>query len=156
MEINKIQELRMKLRIIERQAGDIFEGRNDCCGVTTAQCHTILEIGARGEVSLVELAEALELDASTMSRTIQGLVLVGLVDRKSSEDDRRYVKISLTTQGKKVYDEIEDRYNAFFDKVVALLPEGRRDAVVAAIGDFADAIRAYIESSGCCGKRGKS
>ncbi len=152
MEVNKIQELRKKLRTLERESGGVFDGRDDCFGITTAQCHTILEIDGKSEISLVNLAEALGLEASTMSRTIQGLVEVGLVDRKASEEDRRCVKISLTNQGRKIYENIETCYNAYFDKVVALLPESRRDDILAAVGAFADAVHRLNKSTGCCRK----
>ncbi len=152
MEEQKIRNLREKLRILERESGGVFEGQDDCCGVTAAQCHTLLEIGSRGEISLIDLAAALGLDASTMSRTIQGLVLIGLVDRQASQEDRRFVKISLTGQGRRVMADIETRYNAYYDQVIALLPEDRRGGVLAAIGEFADAIRTLNESTGCCRK----
>ncbi len=152
MEVKKIRELRKKLRILERETGGVFDGRDDCCGITAAQCHTILEIGGKSEISLVNLAEALGLEASTMSRAIQGLVEVGLVDREASEEDRRCVKISLTDQGRKVYENIETRYNAYFDKVVALLPGSRRDDILAAVGAFADAVHRLNESTDCCRK----
>jgi DNA-binding MarR family transcriptional regulator len=152
MDAKKIKELRSKLRILERESGGVFDGESECCGVTTAQCHTLLEIGGKSEISLVDLAEALGLDASTMSRTIQGLVLAGLVDRKASDEDRRYVKISLTGQGRRVFEDIETRYNAYFDKVVALLPKARRDDVLAAVGEFADAVLRLNESTGGCRK----
>lgn len=152
MEKQKIKTLLEKIRILERESGGVFDGGEDCCGITTAQCHTILEIGNKGEITLIDLANALGLDASTMSRAIQGLVLVGLVDRKSSEQDRRYVNIRLTDQGRKVFESIETRYNAYFDKVIELLPENRRDDVLTAVGEFADAVRRLNESTGCCRK----
>ena len=127
MDTQKLKLLREKLRLLERESGGVFDGEADCCGVTTAQCHTLLEIGNRGEISLVDLADALGLDASTLSRTIQGLVLIGLVDRRASDKDRRYVSIRLTDQGRKTFDEIETRNNAYYDKVIGFLPEDRRD-----------------------------
>ena len=152
MDEQKLSKLREKLRILERESGGVFDGGDDCCGVTTAQCHTILEIGNRGEITLIDLAEALGLDASTMSRAIQSLVLVGLVDRKPGEQDRRFVNIRLTDQGLKVFESIETRYNSYFDKVIELLPENRRDDVLTAVGEFADAVKRLNQSSGCCRK----
>ena len=155
MEKKKIQELRKKLRVLERESGGVFDDQSECCGVTTAQCHPILEIGGKCESSLLDLADALGLDTSTMSRTIQGLVVAGLVDRKASEEDRRYVKISLTEEGSRVFAGIETRYNAYFREVVALLPEDRRDAILSAVGEFADAVHRLKESADCCRKRGQ-
>jgi DNA-binding MarR family transcriptional regulator len=152
MEKKKIEELRKKLRMLERESGGVFDGRDECCGVTTAQCHTILEIGSNREISLIDLADALGLDTSTMSRTIQGLVVARLVDRRASEEDRRYVKISLTEEGRRIFAGIGTRYNAYFKKVVALLPEDRRDGILSAVGEFADAVHRLNESTHCCRK----
>ena len=81
MEIEKIRFLRQKLRVLEREMNDPFGRDAGCCGLTLAQCHTLLEVGYRGEVSLVDLASSFGLDTSTLSRMIQGLVVPGLVSR---------------------------------------------------------------------------
>ena len=78
MDIKKIRLLREKLRQLERELDDRFRSDSGCCGLTLAQCHTLLEIGNKGEISLVELASRLSLDTSTLSRTINGLVILGL------------------------------------------------------------------------------
>jgi DNA-binding MarR family transcriptional regulator len=153
MNIGKIKILREKIRMLEREIAAPFEARDGCCGLTLAQCHTLLEIGTQGEVSLVDLADALGLDTSTLSRTIQGLVLIGLVNRAESEKDRRYIAISLTPQGRTTFEAIEYRFNGFFDGVVDRLPEERRSLIVEAVGEFADAVRFHNRESGCCRPR---
>jgi DNA-binding MarR family transcriptional regulator len=155
MDEQKLKILRDKLRILERESGGVFDEQQECCGITVAQCHTLLEIGKHSEISLVDLAAALGLDTSTLSRTVQGLVLVGLLDRQTSAKDRRYVTIALTPQGKKVYDEIEKRYDAFFRAVLDRLPAGSRQTILDNIGAFVDAVHAHNEATGCCRPRRK-
>lgn len=150
MKEEKIISLREKVRIIEREAGGVFEGDKACCGVTTAQCHTLLEIGSKGPISLVDLAAKLGLDTSTLSRTIQGLVLLEMVDRQTNEKDRRYVALSLTEQGRRAVDKINSLYNDHFARILELLPEERRETIIKAVGEFADAVRRYKNESGCC------
>jgi len=152
MNIEKIKFIREKLRVIERESGGVFEEREDCCGLTTAQCHTLLEIGSRGSVTLVDLAAALGLDTSTLSRTIQGLVILGLVNRQPNEKDRRYIDISLTEQGRKVFVEIESRYNSYIARVLDLLPAEKQETIRESIGAFADAVLKLKETGGCCGE----
>ncbi len=146
----KIRILRDRLRLLERETIRPFDTRADCCGLTLAQCHTLLEIGNRGGISLVDLAAAFGLDTSTLSRTIQGLVLIGLVDRRMNTEDRRFVILSLTNPGRKVFRNIEDRFNGYYSAVLDRIPSNRRNAVVEAVSALAEAVRDYNEKSGCC------
>ena len=148
----KTRFLRDRLRLLERETIRPFDDKADCCGLTLAQCHTLLEVGNRGEVSLIDLAAAFGLDTSTLSRTIQGLVLIGLVSRVPSAKDRRFVVITLTPQGLRVFKNIEDRFNNYFSAVLERIPAGRRDGVLDAVSALADAVRNYNETSGCCRK----
>jgi DNA-binding MarR family transcriptional regulator len=156
MEVQKLRKLREKLRVLERESMGVFDVQQECCGLTFSQCHTLLEIGLEGEVSLVELATSMRLDTSTLSRAIQGLVVIGLVVRTTNEKDRRYVNISLSAQGRKVYEEIDGVSNAFLEGVFERLPAEAHDRVVDDLGLFADAVRATNEASGCCRKGKRS
>lgn len=150
MDIQKIRFLREKLRLMEREINDPFGRDAGCCGLTLAQCHTLLEVGIKGEVSLVDLAASFDLDTSTLSRMIQGLVVLGLVSRLTNEKDRRYVSISLTEQGRQLFDQIEARFNTYFAQVLELIPTEKQTAVVECIGLFSDAVRKHNESARCC------
>ncbi len=154
MDIQKIRLLREKLRQLEREISSPFKPETGCCGLTLAQCHTVLEVGYSEEVSLVELSVSIGLDASTLSRTIQGLVTLGLVNRLANEKDRRCVSISLSEQGRRVFTEIEATFNDYFGRVLELVPVEKRETVIDSIGLFSDAVRKYNESSGCCGDAG--
>jgi DNA-binding MarR family transcriptional regulator len=151
MDIQKIRFLREKLRLLEREINDPFGRDSGCCGLTLAQCHTLLEVGTRGEVSLVDLASSFGLDTSTLSRMIQGLVVLGLVSRLTNEKDRRYVAISLTEQGRKLFEQIETTFNAYFSEVLELIAPEKREAVIKSIGFFSDAVRKRNETTACCG-----
>ncbi|MBM3284970.1 MAG: MarR family transcriptional regulator [Candidatus Aminicenantes bacterium] len=160
MDIERIRRLREKLRQLERAMDGCFRAEGGCCGLTLSQCHTLLEVGYRGEVSLIDLATTLGLDPSNLSRTVNGLVLLGLINRMTSEKDRRYVAISLTGQGKKVFDEIESIFSRYYSGVLGLIPDDKKDVVVESIALFADAVREFNDanegcndkSSGCGGR----
>jgi hypothetical protein len=47
-----IRFFRERLRLLERETIRPFDGEAACCGLTLSQCHTLLEVGTRGEVSL--------------------------------------------------------------------------------------------------------
>jgi DNA-binding MarR family transcriptional regulator len=150
MDKSQIRTLREKLRVLERESGGVFGQEQDCCGVTVSQCHTLLQVGQRESLSLVDLAAELNLDASTLSRTVQGLVLLGLLDRRTDAGDRRYVTIALTAQGRKVAAAIEEKYDAYFTAVLGRLPAASRTSIIESLSVFVDAVRAHNESIGCC------
>ena len=81
--------LRELLRILVRSLGILEKNDVSCYGVTLAQCHTIVEIGRAQKISLIDLADLLGLDKSTMSRTINNLVNLNLVKRETDSDNRR-------------------------------------------------------------------
>ncbi len=145
-----IQSLREKLRLLERETGGLLDSREECCGLTSSQCHTVIELAKSGTVSLAELASALGLDASPLSRMIQGLVIVGLVKRETCGKDRRRVEIGLTEQGRSVVGQIETINNGYMEKVLAEIPVEYHTALLESLTRLVDAVRRVNDRTGCC------
>ncbi|MDF2934607.1 MAG: transcriptional regulator, partial [Chryseobacterium sp.] len=99
--------LRELVRILVRSLGMLEKSDASCCGVTITQCHAIVEIGRKGKISLIDLADLLDVDKSTMSRTVNNLVETGLALRDMDTDNRRYIVIQLTEDGQNVFQSIE-------------------------------------------------
>ena len=114
MDTKFIKEFRQVLRLFERELN--LQNSFSCCnGVTVAQCHTLLEIESNGMVTVTELAENLSLDKSTVSRTVDGLVNIGLLKREIPAKNRRKAEVSLTENGKKMCSTINCTNNEFFE-----------------------------------------
>jgi len=145
-----INQLRRKLRELQLELNDCFRDQGQCCGLTLSQCHTLLEIGYQKEASLVSLASRLGLDSSTLSRTINGLVFLGLVNRSTDEKDRRYIVVSLTPQGQQAFERIESFFNDYFTQVLELIPADKRESVSEAVSLLADAVREFSRRGFCC------
>jgi len=96
-----IHKFREQLRIFDREL--YLQNNASCCnGISLAQCHTLLEIEKSREVTVSELASNLTLDKSTVSRTVDGLVNINMVDRVIPNENRRKTLINLTDSGKQV------------------------------------------------------
>jgi DNA-binding MarR family transcriptional regulator len=134
------KQLRELVRILERKLGILQESEFSCCGITMAQCHALVEIGRAKSISLNELAELLNLENSTMSRTVNNLVTNELAKRDIDPQDRRYVTISLTESGQKLYEGIEEGMNLYFSKVYHSIPESKREQVMESVQILLDAI----------------
>lgn len=141
MKAERVDYLLEKLRVLMRESYGVFDDQKKCCELTYSQCHTLTEIGSKGEVSLVDLASSLGLDTSTLSRTIQSLVVMGLVTRTTNQKDRRYVNISLSKQGRKAYEAIGNLYYEFMTRVFDRIPVRKHEAVLDSLGLLADAMK---------------
>ncbi len=96
-----IKHFREILRKFDREI--FLQNNASCCnGISLAQCHTLLEIEKNSEISVTDLAKSLSLDKSTVSRTVDGLVNIKMVDRVIPKENRRMALAKLTDSGKQV------------------------------------------------------
>lgn len=138
--------LRELIRILVRDLGVLEKSDASCCGVSIAQCHAIVEIGRKGKISLVDLANMLGLDKSTMSRTINNLVESELVHRDLDMENRRYVNIQLTKKGISVFRNIEETMEEYYMSIFNSIPEGKRNQVLESL----EILKVAVESNKCC------
>jgi DNA-binding MarR family transcriptional regulator len=122
-----------KFREILRRFGrEIFVQSNESCcnGVTLSQCHTLLEIESKNKESVTELAKTLGLDKSTVSRTIDGLVHIGLVDRSIPMENRRMATLKLTEAGKNVCHSINCNNDKYFYDTLSILTDPEKEELI--------------------------
>jgi DNA-binding MarR family transcriptional regulator len=134
------KQLRELIRILERKLGILNENEFTCCEISMSQCHALVEIGRAKNIFLNELADILNLEKSTMSRTVNNLVANELVKRDIDPLDRRYVTIVLTDKGKKLFEEIEEEMNIYFTKIYETIPDSKREQVMESIQILLEAI----------------
>lgn len=140
-EIHNLIQLRELIRQLERKLGILQESQQSCCGgISMAQCHALVEIGRAKNISLNDLAEKLNLDSSTMSRTVNKLVANNLVKRDIDPADRRYVTISLTDNGECHFHSIESDRNAHFQQIYESIPAPKQEQVLENLQILIDAL----------------
>lgn len=138
--------LRDLMRILEKNIGTLEKSEMKCCGVTIGQCYAILEIGLAGEISLIDLANLLNLDKSTMSRTVNNLVSQGLVERIIDPENRRYVKIKLTQGGQRVFETTNTIFDSYLQTILNSITENKRKQVVESLEILVEAFKKHP----CC------
>lgn len=74
--------------------------------ITISQWRVIAVLQARPNSSLNEIVRHVTIDQPTLSRIIDQLIERGLVTRTPRPDDGRYVSISLTADGEKLFEDI--------------------------------------------------
>lgn len=129
------KQFREQIRILERKLGLLKKNNGSCCAavLTLAQCHAVVEIGRVKSISLKDLAVILAIDISTTSRTVDGLVKKGYVQRTPSLEDRRSVDISLTESGMVIFETIESNNDTFFADIFDNIPNEEKMNVLHAL-----------------------
>jgi DNA-binding MarR family transcriptional regulator len=147
-----IREFRQNLRVLEREVELSMTSEAGCCGVTFAQCHLLLEIERRNRTSVTELAAVLELDKSTLSRTVDAAFKAGFIDRSVDPVSRRQQVISLTDKGKWTAKRINMQCDESYTRLFDFIPGDERSAVVRAVALLAEAMRQKRRNpqAACC------
>lgn len=135
-----VNEFRFVLRKLERELDSQLKSSMDCCGVSFVQCHTLMEIERQKDTNLKALSTSLGLDSSTVSRSIDGLVKSGFVDRTTDPENRRYIRLTLSHKGKQQCASINDFCNDYYEKIFEHIPTDKRDQVAESIGLFVSAL----------------
>jgi DNA-binding MarR family transcriptional regulator len=109
--------------------------------VTLPQYRALVVLASRGPQRPSELAGALAVHPSTITRLCDRLVAKRLVRRTESAVSRREVSIDLAPKGRRLVDTVTERRRAEIASIVANVPYRERAATVRALhalGDAAD------------------
>ena len=134
-----VKQFREYTRQLECHLGNMNQSDCCCCGVSTAQCFILVEIGRKPGISVKELAEILRIDKSGVSRSVEELVQNGFVERNPSKEDRRYVVLHLLPKGQERFEKIENDMYLKFKEVLEQIPEEKREQVIEALMLYNDA-----------------
>ena len=94
--------------------------------LTASQAFHLLSIPFDG-ISMSNLAHKLGLDTSTLTRNVQVLARMGLVDRKPDNYDKRVIRLVLTNEGSKLLklleELLEDKNREVLEKIDLVVQE---------------------------------
>lgn len=142
MNQKQLESFRRDIRQIEREIDRQLKDKEICCGVSLAQCHLMMELGSLGRMTISQLAEVMKLDKSTLSRTVEGMVQFGLVERTISSEDRRYTDVELTGKGAAIYKSINTSCNSIYEQIFNRIPKEKRDSALEGVALVAAAMQA--------------
>jgi DNA-binding MarR family transcriptional regulator len=107
--------------------------------VTLPQYRALVVLASRGPQRPTELAEALAVHPSTITRLCDRLVAKQLVHRGESPANRREVSIELTAKGRRLVDAVTARRRREIATIVANIPARERSATVHALHALGEA-----------------
>jgi DNA-binding MarR family transcriptional regulator len=105
------------------------------------QVKMLMLLEDKGEMSVKDVAGALNLSLPAASRAIDGLAQRGLVDRREAEHDRRAKIVSLRPGGRQIGQALIDSRRAIYESFAAELGEDERTALHAALLPIVERIR---------------
>jgi DNA-binding MarR family transcriptional regulator len=114
------------------------QSMNELDDVTLPQYRALLILASRGPSASGDLAAALGVHASTVTRLVDRLLAKDLLSR-STPDDRREVILSVTPAAVAVLDAVTTARRTRLAAVLRRLPPARREALIVAFEDFAAA-----------------
>lgn len=95
-------------------------------GVNAPQYLAIVALSKSGEAMMGRLAKDLHVTMGAATNIVDKLIRGGYVARERGEDDRRIVRVKLTSKATAVLKEIEEKATALMTAALGKLPEGRR------------------------------
>jgi DNA-binding MarR family transcriptional regulator len=104
--------------------------------------HTILEIGIRGPVTAVQLAQFLHLEKSSVSRLVRKLIESGELKEMSDTEDARIKPLALTPKGKRTLAALHEFGRRQVSGALGRLTEAERRTVRDGLMLYARALRA--------------
>jgi DNA-binding MarR family transcriptional regulator len=127
-------ELASALRIsLMRLSRRLRQERGDSDALSPNQLGVLGTLMRHGSLAIGELASYERVRPPSMTRTVGGLVDVGLVQRESSPSDGRQVLVGLTEGGRSVVVESRRRKEAWLNRVLADLTADQRRILRAAL-----------------------
>ncbi len=138
-QLPEVVPLREASRQVVRELG-MLEDTYAPAQVTHSQVHALLELSRRGVATVGELADALRLDKSVVSRVTAKLIERRLV-RTSPTGDRRAKPLTLAAAGRRLVARIHREAGATVDEALRQLTEDERALVVRGMSLYAEALR---------------
>ena len=143
------QKFRETFGLTYQRVNALQRDEKRCFGVSLSRCVTLETLLREGPLQVRELARRLGLDASTVTRSIDGLVRDELVRRTRDErGDRRRVFVTLTARGRGLAKKLLRCADEYSDRILERIPPERREDVLYALGVLVEAVDGLQED--CC------
>jgi DNA-binding MarR family transcriptional regulator len=108
--------------------------------VTLVQLRVLVLLRGRGDLTMSQLAAALDVNPSTITRLCDVLVDKRMIRRRQGPPNRRIVFASLTATGERLIQQVLDRRGVLIDDALARLAPVARRRVTQAMMELAAAL----------------
>jgi DNA-binding MarR family transcriptional regulator len=109
-------------------------------GLERGEYDTLDQVAWVPHLRMLELADALQIDASTATRAVDRLVKRGLLDRGRDPDDGRFMRVWITDAGRAVHSELLERMLTLLCGVLDQFDDDDREAIERLLPRLAEVI----------------
>ncbi len=108
--------------------------------LTMREMFLLETLGRREPATMTELASALVVPLTTMTSIVTRMVQKGYLERRRIEEDRRVVQVTLTAEGRRLFEQHRQDYIRSVRSVLAMLSEEEQHRILALIGEVLTAM----------------
>ncbi|QOT77969.1 MarR family winged helix-turn-helix transcriptional regulator [Cupriavidus basilensis] len=131
-------------RIVKQFDRGIAQAYSETLGLSLSEARTLAAIGEFGPFLVIDLARFANLDKSQASRAADHLIKQGLVRREPSPTDGRAVLISLSAEGKPLFEKIMRIAASRHETLVSALSPKERAVMERALGKLLAQVEAML------------
>jgi len=103
----------------------------------------VLRVLRRGAMPTGQLASKLRISAPAITQLTDRLIRKGLIERRTTADDRRCVIVALSERGAHLVDQFRQRRRDIFNHALADLSETDRKQVIEVLGRVVKVLESY-------------
>jgi DNA-binding MarR family transcriptional regulator/ribosomal protein S18 acetylase RimI-like enzyme len=127
-----VAAMRRFTRFFTRQL-KVIEPKHLHTSFSLPEARVVYELAQRSPLSPGQLAKDLDIDASQLSRLLQGLEQREVITRTPAAGDKRQIDIALTAKGRKAFAELNARTEAIVQQQLTALDRAGRARVIGAM-----------------------
>ena len=144
---NEIERWWNELERLSRALGQVGPDEVCCDGLTPRQTAILRTLVAQEGARLMDLAASSGITPSAMTRVLERLEKLGLVQRvRGQAQDGRAAMVKITAEGREARRRVDELMRQRTSEILSVLPESQREQVFEALQKLISA----MEQQGCC------
>ena len=116
-------------------------------GLTQAEFRTLRLFGTDESLNNKTIAERMKLSPSRLTRIIDGLVKKKYIRREIDSNDRRNMKVNLSTKGKSLVQQLNKAYVDIHEEILMDIDPSQHDQLIVAMTHLLEALEKWLEKT---------
>ena len=113
----------------------------DNCDITMPQCLVMRVVREHKNCKMSDISAALGVTLANVTTMVDRLLRDGFVERSEDPEDRRIVRIGLTKEGKKLYDDVREAKRRHLTDIFGRITSKDRETLLSIMAQIAEAMK---------------